>query len=324
MMPSKRERDPGVKPGVTEMKVSANHPHPAHQAGDQGSPTADNLSGGTAPARPMLVLAPPRASIGAMIALPTLRRLILPFALLAAPALFPASALAAKPSEAEIQARIEAEIAALAKADADAKAAAAAEAQKQAEAEAEKARAAVHAQTYQTVPVILTTSLGPITLAIETERAPVTSANFLAYVDQKRLDGTAFYRSFKWDDGTPGGFIQGGTQNDPKRILKPVPHEPTSKTGLSHIEGVISMAQAAPGTATGDFFIIIGDMRGFDATATQPGFAAFGRVIEGMDVIRKIADAPRSPTKGEGVMKGQMLEPMIRILTARRGPAPAQ
>ena len=62
-------------------------------------------------------------------------------------------------------------------------------------------------------------------------------------------------------------------------------------------------------------------MRGFDATDDQPGFAAFGRVIEGMDVIRAIWDAPRSPTKGDGVMKGQMLEPTIRIITARRGTA---
>jgi peptidyl-prolyl cis-trans isomerase A (cyclophilin A) len=163
--------------------------------------------------------------------------------------------------------------------------------------------------------------LGAFTLAIEVERAPITSGNFLTYVDQKRFDGTAFYRSFKWDDGTPGGFIQGGTQNDPKRILKPVPHEPTSKTGLSHVNGAISMAQAAPGTATGDFFIIVGDMRGFDATADQPGFAAFGRVISGMEVVRAIADAPRSATLGEGVMKGQMLEPQVRILTARSAPA---
>ncbi len=249
-----------------------------------------------------------------MTTFPTLRRLACLAALLAAPVI----AQAAKPTEAEIQAKIDAQLEAQVKAEADAKAAAAKAAQAQAEAEAAKARAAVESKSYQTVPVILTTSLGPITLAIETERAPVTSANFLAYVDQKRLDGTAFYRSFKWDDGTPGGFIQGGAQNDPKRILKPVPHEPTSQTGLSHIEGVISMAQAAPGTATGDFFIIIGDMRGFDATASQPGFAAFGRVIDGMDVVKAIAAAPRSPTKGDGVMKGQMLEPQVKILTARR------
>jgi peptidyl-prolyl cis-trans isomerase A (cyclophilin A) len=180
----------------------------------------------------------------------TFWRLAMPVALIAGQALLPATAFAQR-SEAEIQAKIEAELAAMQKADEEKRAAHAAEAQKQAEAEAAKAREIVAAQVYETVPVILNTSLGPITLAIEVERAPVTSANFLAYVDGKRLDGTAFYRSFKWDDGTPGGFIQGGTQNDPKRVLKPVAHEPTSKSGLSHIDGVISMAQAAPGTANG-------------------------------------------------------------------------
>lgn len=173
----------------------------------------------------------------------------------------------------------------------------------------------------KTVPIILDTSLGPITIALEVERAPLTAGNFLKYVDEKRFDGTVFYRSFTWGDGTPGGFIQGGAQNDPKRILKPVPHEPTSLTGLSHVDGTISMAQGAPGTATGDFFIIIGDLKGFDATADQPGFAAFGRVVAGMDVIRSISASPRSATAGEGVMKGQMLEPVIRIRTARRAPA---
>ncbi len=248
-----------------------------------------------------------------------LRRIVLnlglTFALLAQPA------LAAKPSEAEIQARIEAELEAKVKAEEEAKAAEAAAAQARAAAEAAAAALPAAEQRYRTVPVVLTTTAGTITLAIEVERAPVTSANFLAYVDQKRLDGTAFYRAFHWDNGLPGGFIQGGTQNDPKRILKPVPHEPTSKTGLSHLEGVISMAQAAPGTATGDFFIIIGDMRGFDARDKDPGFAAFGRVIAGMDTIRAIWDAPRSPTAGEGVMKGQMLAPVVKILTARRAPA---
>jgi peptidyl-prolyl cis-trans isomerase A (cyclophilin A) len=251
-----------------------------------------------------------------------LRRFALSLALLTAPALVAGPGHAA-PSEAEIQARIEAELARQTQADEAARAAAAAaalEAQRKAEAAAAAAPPAPPDPAYRTVMVVVTTSFGPFTLAIEEERAPVTSANFLAYVDQKRLDGTVFYRSFKWDDGTPGGFIQGGTQNDPKRILKPVPHEPTSNTGLSHTNGAISMAQAAPGTATGDFFIIVGDMKGFDATATQPGFAAFGRVVAGMEVIRQIADAPRSPTKGEGVMKGQMLEPQVKIITARRAP----
>ncbi len=183
---------------------------------------------------------------------------------------------------------------------------------------------AVPARVYQTVPVILTTSMGPIAISLEVERAPLTAGNFLKYVDQKRLDGTAFYRAFTFAPDFPNiGMIQGGTQNDPKRILKPVAHEPTTQTGLTHDDGAISLAQAAPGTGTADFFIIIGDMKSLDAKPGDPGFAVFGRVTEGMDLVRAIAAAPRSPTKGEGVMKGQMLEPAIRILTARRAPAPA-
>lgn len=257
-------------------------------------------------------------SIARMTALKTLRCLALPLVLLAVPAMLTGPVHAAKPTEAEIQAKIEAEIAAQAKKDAEARAAAAARMPPPA---APKPASTEPERIYKTVPVVLNTSLGPITIALEVERAPITATYFLRYVDEKRFDGTAFYRSFKWDDGTPGGFIQGGTQNDPMRILKPVPHEPTNQTGLSHVDGAISVAQAAPGTGTGDFFIIIGDMTGFDATKDQPGFAAFGRVTEGMDVIRRIADAPRSPTLGEGVMKGQMLEPQIRIITARRVPA---
>jgi len=186
------------------------------------------------------------------------------------------------------------------------------------------ASAPVPAKVYKTVPIVLTTTMGPITIALEVERAPLTAGNFLKYVDQKRLDGTVFYRAFTFAPDFPNvGMIQGGTQNDPKRILKPVAHEPTTQTGLSHDDGAISLAQAGPGTATADFFIIIGEMKGLDAKPGDPGFAVFGHVTDGMDLVRKIAVAPRSPTKGEGAMKGQMLEPPIKIVTARRGAVPA-
>ncbi|WP_442681002.1 peptidylprolyl isomerase [Sphingomonas sp. ASY06-1R] len=171
-----------------------------------------------------------------------------------------------------------------------------------------------------TARVAIETSVGTITVELETERAPITSANFLRYVDQKRYDGTSFYRA---DPVAPNfGLIQGGASNDPKRLLKPIAHEPTTKTGLSNTDGAISMARGAPGTATSDFFIIIGNMSGLDAKPDQPGdnqgFAAFGHVVEGMDVVHKILASPTSPTAGEGVMKGQMLEPKITILRARR------
>jgi peptidyl-prolyl cis-trans isomerase A (cyclophilin A) len=118
-----------------------------------------------------------------------------------------------------------------------------------------------------------------------------------------------------------GGLIQGGILGDPKRLLPPVEHEPTTRTGLSHVDGTISLARYAPGTATAEFFITIGDAKFLDANPAMAGdnqgFAAFGRVVEGMDVVRAILAAPTSPTKGEGVMKGQMLDDAVRILLAR-------
>jgi len=178
--------------------------------------------------------------------------------------------------------------------------------------------------------VTLATSEGAITLELETTKAPITAANFLRYVDQKRLDGRSFYRATKVAPGY--GLIQGGTQGDPKVTLKSIAHEPTTVTGLTHLDGTISMARAAPGTANGDFFITVGDAKSMDADPTQPGdnlgFAAFGRVVAGMDVVHKILDAPTSPTLGEGVMRGQMIAQPVRIISARRTtppppPAPA-
>jgi peptidyl-prolyl cis-trans isomerase A (cyclophilin A) len=166
------------------------------------------------------------------------------------------------------------------------------------------------------VRVTLTTAEGPIVLALDRGRAPRTVANFLRYVDAKRFDGTAFYRAMKIGDGL--GLVQFGTSNDPKRTYPPIAHEPTTQTGLTHTDGAISMAMAAPGTAAGDIFIIVGDLHTLDATAEQPGFAAFGKVVEGMEVVRRILVAATSPTKGEGVMRGQMLEPTIKVQTARR------
>lgn len=172
--------------------------------------------------------------------------------------------------------------------------------------------------------VQLTTSAGPITLAIETGRAPITAANFLRYVDQRRLDGVAFYRAMRIGDG---GLIQGGTRGDRARVLRPIAHEPTTTTGLSHTNMAISMARGAPGTADGDFFIIIGgQMTGLDANPAgagdNQGFAVFGRVVNGQEIIRTILAAPTSPTEGEGVMRGQMLSPVVRITAARRVAAP--
>ncbi|MBX3562103.1 MAG: peptidylprolyl isomerase [Sphingomonas sp.] len=172
----------------------------------------------------------------------------------------------------------------------------------------------------ETARIVLATQAGDIVIEVETERAPVTSANFLRYIDDGRLDDTEFYRAMKI--GEEEGLVQGGVR-DPRRLFPPIAHEPTTQTGLSHTDGAISLARTTPGTAAADFFIILGDrMVGLDAGPNAGGdllgFAAFGRVVEGMDVVRRILDSPTSPTEGEGVMRGQMLEPRIRIVTARR------
>jgi len=170
------------------------------------------------------------------------------------------------------------------------------------------------------VKVVLKTSLGDIVLAVETQRAPITAANFLRYVDQRRLDGSEFYRSVAVDADGQYGLIQGGLRGNPKRVLKPIAHESTAVTGLSHVSGAISMARAEPGTATADFFIVIGDLVALDAQPNggDPGYAVFGQVVDGMDVVHLIFGQPRSPTAGQGAMRGQMLAVPVKILTARR------
>lgn len=169
--------------------------------------------------------------------------------------------------------------------------------------------------------VVLDTARGAIVIELD-PRAPITVANFLRYVDEDRLDGTSFYRAMDlgaMDLGAAGGLIQGGPSGAADRVLAPIVHEPTSQTGLAHVHGAVSMARYDPGTATGDFFIVVGDgMSSLDASASDPGFAVFGRVIQGMEAVRAILASPRSATEGEGVMRGQMLEPKIEIRDARR------
>jgi len=168
------------------------------------------------------------------------------------------------------------------------------------------------------VPVAIDTSLGRIVVALDRGRAPVTAANFLHYVDTHRLDGQNFYRAMHVGDG---GLIQGGITTDARKLFAPIAHESTAQTGLHNVSGAISMANAGAGTARADFFILLSDMPGLDANGPggdATGFAAFGHVIEGMDVVKKIFESPVSPTRGEGAMKGQMLDPQIKILKAAR------
>jgi peptidyl-prolyl cis-trans isomerase A (cyclophilin A) len=164
------------------------------------------------------------------------------------------------------------------------------------------------------VKVALETEKGRIVLALDKGRAPVTTANFLAYVDKGWLNGQPFYRALKYGEG---GIIQGGVRDGAKQ-LPPIKHESTATTGLKNVGGTIAMANAGAGTARSDFFIMTHDVPAFDAKGPDIGFAAFGRVIEGMEVVSAILASPVSPTKGEGVMRGQMLEPVVKIVKASR------
>lgn len=169
------------------------------------------------------------------------------------------------------------------------------------------------------VKVALETEAGRIVLELDQGRAPVTTANFLRYLDSGRLNGIDFYRAMKLWDGA--GLVQAGVRNGAK-LYPPIKHEPTSETGLRHQDGTISMARTTPGSAQGDFFITVGEVEGFDAGTKDGdglGFAAFGRVVEGMDVVKALLAAPVSPTKGaEHGMQGQILEPPVKIGAARR------
>jgi len=171
------------------------------------------------------------------------------------------------------------------------------------------------------VRVRLETEAGPILLALDARKAPVTAANFVRYVDEKRFDGTFFYRAARTKGATGRGFVQGGIRHSARRAFPPIAHEPSSETGLRHVDGTISMARAAPAGAMGDFFIVVGGaMPAMDSKPGEPGFAAFGRVEAGMDVVRDILAAPVVANAGRGSMRGQMIEKPVRIVAARREP----
>jgi peptidyl-prolyl cis-trans isomerase A (cyclophilin A) len=170
------------------------------------------------------------------------------------------------------------------------------------------------------VNVVLHTTMGDILLALDRAHAPLTADNFLHYVDQKRFDGIAFYRAVKIDEEGKYGLVQAGLRGNPKRLYAPIAHESPRTTGLSHVDGALSMAREAPGTADADFFIVVGDLVALDGqpTGDDPGYAVFGRVLAGMDVVRAMLELPRDQQAGEGVMQGQMLAGPVRILAARR------
>jgi peptidyl-prolyl cis-trans isomerase A (cyclophilin A) len=172
------------------------------------------------------------------------------------------------------------------------------------------------------VRVSLKTNLGEILLEVDAARAPATAANFLHYVDTGRYAGGRFHRTVTLQpDNQPKNqvkiaVIQGGVNPaQEKDTAPPVKLERTNQTGLRHLDGTLSMARGGPDTATSDFFICIGDQPSLDFGGQRnpdgQGFAAFGHVVRGMDVVRKIQAAPA---------EGQNLTPVIAILEAARLP----
>jgi peptidyl-prolyl cis-trans isomerase A (cyclophilin A) len=189
----------------------------------------------------------------------------------------------------------------------------------------------------ETVDVVIETQLGAITVRLEAARAPITTANFLSYVDRGLYDGGRFHRTVRLDnqsnanlrieasdlgisdtggakpmpnDQIPIEVIQGGIAPDRKSGQGAgIPLERTSETGLRHLDGTISMGRTTVNTAVSDFFICINDQPELDFGGRRnvdgQGFAAFGQVIEGMDIVRQIQTSPST---------GQSLDPPIPIL----------
>ena len=180
----------------------------------------------------------------------------------------------------------------------------------------------------QTVRVRVQTELGDVVLEVDPVKAPISTANFLNYVDGGHYDGGVFHRTVKMDNQPESPVkievIQAGV--NPVRAKEGFPAialERTSVTGLRHSDGAVSMARGGPDSATSGWFICINDQPSLDfGGARNPdgqGFAAFGRVVSGMDVVRKIQSAPSSPARTTNA-EAQRLTPPIKIVKVSRVP----
>ena len=171
-----------------------------------------------------------------------------------------------------------------------------------------------------TVRVVIQTDQGDIEVELDAAKAPNTTANFLKYVDAKFYDGGRFHRTVRADnqpdDKVKIGVVQAGIHPDKtKDEFPPIKLERTKDTKLAHKDGTISMARDGPDTATSDFFLCVGDQPELDFGGKRnpdgQGFAAFGRVVKGMDVVKKIQAAPA---------EGQTLAPPVKIIKVVRKP----
>lgn len=175
-------------------------------------------------------------------------------------------------------------------------------------------------QKYAEPHLLMETKYGDIEVELYPDKAPQTVAAFLSYVDQELFKDASFYRVLNADnqetDAPKADLIQGGIwQTNPDKLsrLKGIPHESTKRTGILHKTGTLSLARDAPGTANSEFFIVVGDQPGYDSGgANNPdhlGYAAFGRVVRGMDVVMMLYNKPA---------KGQDFDPPIPIYNIKR------
>lgn len=179
---------------------------------------------------------------------------------------------------------------------------------------------------HATVRVLVETSLGDIVLELDPAKAPNTTANFLKYVDAGHYDGGTFHRTVKMDNQPESPVkievIQAGVaESKAKAGFPPIALERTTVTGLKHVDGAVSMARGTPDSATSGWFICINDQPSLDfGGARNPdgqGFAAFGRVVSGMDVVRKIQQAPSSSNRTSNT-EAQKLTPPISVVKVSR------
>jgi peptidyl-prolyl cis-trans isomerase A (cyclophilin A) len=158
---------------------------------------------------------------------------------------------------------------------------------------------------YKNPHVLIETKYGDIEVELYPDQAPKTVAAFLSYIDSGYFKNASFYRVLRDDeqpsDAPKAELIQGGIWKTNYKLaskIPGIPHEPTNQTKILHTNGTLSMARAAPGTANTEFFICVGDQHGFDYgganNADGQGYAAFGRVVKGMDIVKRIYNAPEN------------------------------
>ena len=172
---------------------------------------------------------------------------------------------------------------------------------------------------YKDPHILIETNYGDIEVALYPDKAPKTVAAFLSYIDSGYYNKTSFYRVIKTEDmaGTNYGIIQGGiwqTTDQQQSAIPGIVHETTKQTGLSHTSGTLSLARTTPGSANTEFFICVGDQVQFDygnnGIADGQGFAAFGSVFKGMDIVRKIQE---QPARGESFVEKIRIDKIKRL-----------